>query len=113
MRKFVTAAIFVLMMSIIFTQAWTESATATTPATPTNVTTETHIKKQKCEYGNIYTTTATGYKTEQLLTPDGNIWNCGLEVLEGREYNVIFADNFTPSNIEDDIIIEFWLVEGD
>lgn len=69
------------------------------------------VYREETKFGTKRYEKCIGYGTEQLKTNDGNVWNCGSEIFENREYQVVFGDNNTPDYVYDDIIIDFYLVK--
>ena len=56
--------------------------------------------------GNIRKEVCTGYNSNYFISPDGNAWEIGDTIENGKEYTVYFSDNNTPE-IYDDIIVNF------
>lgn len=61
------------------------------------------------DFGRTYTASANAYGTEQVMTEDGRVWNCGIEVVSDAVYDVEFCDNNTEDTA-DDLISEIVMV---
>lgn len=74
------------------------------PTTTYCPTTNYSVVTTMTDYGTEYTYLCTGCNKDCVMSPDGNVWRCGYETLDGRYYRVVFLDNNTPDNVEDDLV---------
>ena len=61
------------------------------------------------DFGRTYTASAKAYGTEQVMTEDGKVWNCGIEVISDAVYEVEFCDRNTEDTA-DDLISEVIMI---
>lgn len=61
------------------------------------------------DFGRTYTASAKAYGTEQVMTEDGKVWNCDIEVVSDAVYEVEFCDNNTEDTA-DDLISEIIMI---
>lgn len=60
------------------------------------------------DFGNTYSVSARAYGTDRVMTEDGRVWNCGIEVVPNATYEVEFCDCNTEDTSDDlisDVVI--------